>query len=91
MAEHTITFSLDPVQRADTVAKAKAYGVPVSEYIRFCLAQQARRELKKRDIRFLNNPLEVGASLVDTTTLATLLRDVPQFILPGQLELEVRG
>jgi hypothetical protein len=77
MAEHTITFSLDPVQRADTVAKAKAYGVPVSEYIRFCLAQQARRELKKRDIRFLNNPL--GA------------RDDSQFIIPGQLELEVRG
>lgn len=77
MAEHTITFSLDSVQRADTVAKAKGYGVPVSEYIRFCLAQQAKRELKKRDIRFLNNPLDV--------------KDGVQFVLPGQLELEVRG
>jgi hypothetical protein len=77
MAEHTITFSLDPVQRADTVAKAKGYGVPTSEYIRFCLAQQAKRELKKRDIRFLNSPLEV--------------QDIGRPILPGQLELEVRA
>jgi hypothetical protein len=77
MAQHTITFSLDPVQRADTVAKAKSYGVPTSEYIRFCLAQQAKRELKKRDIRFLNSPLDV--------------RDNPSWSLPGQLELEVRA
>ena len=77
MAEHTITFSLDPVQRADTVAKAKGYGVSVSEYVRFCLAQQARRELKKRDIRFLNNPIAVD--------------DNTAFVLPGQRELEVRG
>jgi hypothetical protein len=77
MAEHTITFSLDPVQRADTIALAKSYGIKTSEYIRFCLVQQARRELKKRDIRFLNNPLDV--------------REDSQFVLPGQLELEVRG
>ena len=77
MAEHTITFSLDSVQRADTVAKAHGYQVSVSEYIRFCLAQQARRELKKRDIRFLNNPLAVEENTA--------------FALPGQLELKVRG
>jgi hypothetical protein len=77
MADHSITFSLDSVQRADTVAKAKGYGVSVSEYIRFCLAQQARRELKKRDTWFLSKPLGT--------------RDDSQFIIPGQLELEVRG
>jgi hypothetical protein len=72
-----ITFSLDEVQRADTVAKAHSYGVSVSEYIRFCLAQQAKRELKKRDVRFLSGPLEV--------------QDDSRFILPGQLGLEVRA
>lgn len=77
MAKHTITFSLDEVQRADTVAKAHSYGVSASEYIRFCLAQQAKRELRKRDIRFLNNPLAV--------------QDDFGSILPGQLELEVRA
>jgi len=77
MAKNTITFSLGEAQRGDTIAKAKGYGIATSEYIRFCLYQQAKRELKKRDIRFLNNPL--GA------------RDDSSFVLPGQLELEVRG
>jgi hypothetical protein len=77
MAKHTITFSLDGVQRADTRAKAHAYGVSTSEYIRFCLAQQAKRELKKRDVRYLNNPWAV--------------QEHSPFTLPGQLELEVRG
>lgn len=50
MADATITFALTPVQREDIKSAATAYGVSVSEYIRFCCYQQQKRQLKSKDV-----------------------------------------
>ena len=50
MADATITFALTPVQREDIKSAAAAYGVSVSEYIRFCCYQQQKRQLKSKDV-----------------------------------------
>lgn len=77
MPKHTITFSLSEPLDTDVRDMAHRYGIPVSEYIRFCLYKQARVELRKR------NQLMLGKEF-DTKL-------PEQFVLPGQLELEVRA